>query len=429
MASALPLEVRSSFSRTRRVVPRSSAPPLSTPRAPKIWAVGGGKGGVGKSVVASSLAVSFARSGRRVALVDADLGAANLHTLFGGEGWNTRATLNDFLQKRVDTLDDLVTPTSIAHLGLISGARALPGDANLSHAQKQKLIRHLRRISADDVILDLSAGSAFNALDFFLAADHGVLVVVPEPTSVENAYTFLQAAFFRALRVAAKSPHVRRRVDEVLARRGRSALRAPRWLIEEVGAEDVEAGALLARAAAAFRPSLIANKVRASNALVWEMRSNTRRYLGADLRVLGELPLDSDVPAAVEAKRPVLDLAPCGAFARAVDHLVATHMYRRSDADSPAARAAGLSPGQLFGLHREQQGKTRSEIAWHLRVREGMVEAIEAEDFAVMPVGPFLRSWLIEYVKFLGIRNGERLVNRYMGRFHAHGGAGERRAV
>jgi flagellar biosynthesis protein FlhG len=422
MASAPPLSVNTptQLLRARGAVQAAPAPRSPSPTTPSIWAVGGGKGGVGKSVVASSLAVSFARCGRRVVLVDADLGAANLHTLFGET--NTRATLNDFLQKRVENLWDLASPTSIARLALISGARALPGNANLPHAQKQKLIRHLRRIPADDVILDLSAGSAFNALDFFLAADHGVLVVVPEPTSVENAYHFLQAAFFRALRVAAQSPLVRKRVDEVLARSDSAAIRAPRRLIEEVAAEDVEAGASLARAAAAFRPSLITNKVRNSNPLAWEMRSNTRRYLGSDLRVLGELPMDDDVSAAIECKRPVLDFAPCGAFARALDGLVATHLYRRPAAERAPTRAVGLAPGQLVTLHREKQGKTRAEIAWHLRIREGMVGAIEEEDFSVMPDGPFLRSWLTECVKFLSIHNGERLVNRYMGRFHSFSG-------
>lgn len=392
------------------------------PSSPRIWAIGGGKGGVGKSVVASGLAVSFARCGRRVVLVDADLGAANLHTLFGEP--TASGTLNDFFQKRVEHLSEIVTQTSIPRLGLISGSRALPGDANLPHAQKQKLIRHLRRVAADDVILDLSAGSAFNALDFFLAADHGVLVVVPEPTSVENAYHFLQAAFFRALRVAVRDASVRERIDTVLARRGPGALRAPRWLIEEVGAEDVEAGTVLAHAAAAFRPSLITNKVRVSNSLAWEMRSNTRRFLGTELRVLGELPLDEDVPAAIEQKRPILDHAPYGAFARALDRLVETQLYRRPAAPTHfPPRTVGLSPGQLLVVHREKQAKTRAEIAWQLRVREGMVRAIEDEDFAVMPSGPFLRAWLSDYVKFLGVHHGERLVNRYLGRFNSFAGA------
>ncbi len=419
---ASPLSVATEIRRptpSRFAIARPVSEPEPTP--PRIWAIGGGKGGIGKSVVASSLAVSFARCGRRVVLVDADLGAANLHTFFGEPAGG--GTLNDFLHKRVDHLGELVVQTSIPHLGLISGARALPGDANLSHAQKHKLIRHCRQVRADDVILDLSAGSAFNALDFFLAADHGILVVVPEPTSVENAYHFLQAAFFRALRGAAGSPEVREHIDTVLARRGRAALRAPRWLIEEVAAEDVDAGLSLAQAAAAFRPSVLVNKVRASSALPWEMRINTRRYLGAELRILGELPLDDDIPAAIEQKRQILSHAPHGVFARAFDRMVETHLYRKPNETSAAPRASGLGPGQILAAHRAQQNKTRAEIAWHLRIREGMLRAIEEEDFAALPGSPYLRAWLIEYVKFLGIDNPERLIHRYLGRYRGNPGS------
>ena len=70
-------------------------------RAPRIWAVGGGKGGVGKTVVASSLAVALARSGVRCVAVDADFGAANLHTLLGVP--EPRWVLRHFLAARFGT--------------------------------------------------------------------------------------------------------------------------------------------------------------------------------------------------------------------------------------------------------------------------------------------------------------------------------------
>ena len=73
------------------------APSEPLARAPRIWAVGGGKGGVGKSVVTSSLAAAMAGLGHRVAVIDADLGAANLHTLLGAA--RPRVTLSYFLSR------------------------------------------------------------------------------------------------------------------------------------------------------------------------------------------------------------------------------------------------------------------------------------------------------------------------------------------
>mgnify|MGYP001549711292 CR=1 FL=1 len=77
-------------------------------RKPRIWAIGGGKGGIGKSVIATNLAVSMAGPGRRVALVDADLGGANLHTLLGVP--SPKVNLSDFISKRVTSLGEVMTP-------------------------------------------------------------------------------------------------------------------------------------------------------------------------------------------------------------------------------------------------------------------------------------------------------------------------------
>src|SRR4051812_47056286 len=75
----------------------------------KIWAIGGGKGGVGKSFIISSLAVSIARLGKSVTVVDLDLGSANLHTCFGVD--IPKMTLSDFFAERVNHLNDLCQKT------------------------------------------------------------------------------------------------------------------------------------------------------------------------------------------------------------------------------------------------------------------------------------------------------------------------------
>ena len=149
----------------------------------------------------------MARSGERVVIIDADLGGANLHTVLGVS--HPGQTLSHFLNNEVDSLESVMCEGPVPNLSLISGAQALYEMANPSHSRMRKLLRHIHRLDVDHVFLDLGAGSAFNVLDFFLAADRGIMVIVPEPTSIENAYHFMKAAFFRALRTAAKTTTVR----------------------------------------------------------------------------------------------------------------------------------------------------------------------------------------------------------------------------
>src|SRR5204862_3174172 len=140
------------------VVMSNSSPP-STEGA-RIVAVGGGKGGVGKSLVAANLAVALADSGRRVVLVDADLGAANQHTLFGIDQSNSG--IQQLLAHEVKHLDDVAIPTAVPNLRIVVGSGAVPGAANINHGQKQKLLRHIRGLDADLVVVDVGAGTSHN---------------------------------------------------------------------------------------------------------------------------------------------------------------------------------------------------------------------------------------------------------------------------
>src|SRR6478736_320879 len=175
-------------------------PPLEAERSSRrIIAIGSGKGGVGKSLVAANLGIYLAQLGKRVVLIDADLGGANLHTFLGVE--RPTVTLGDFFDKRVTRIEDCVVDTAVKGLGLVSGEGDPLWAANPRPATKNRLINQVREIDVDFLICDLPPGSGFIALDFFLVAHIGVLVVVPEPTSVENTFRFIKSAFLRRLRV------------------------------------------------------------------------------------------------------------------------------------------------------------------------------------------------------------------------------------
>lgn len=163
----------------------------------KLWAIGGGKGGVGKSIVTLMIGASLARLGNKVILVDADLGGSNLHTLVGIR--YPKYTLADFINKKVETIEEVVMSTPIENMSIICGADDILGMANPKYTQKTRLLNHLKRLDADFMLLDLGAGTSFTTMDFFLYAPNKIVVLTPQITSIQNAYGFIKASLFRHL--------------------------------------------------------------------------------------------------------------------------------------------------------------------------------------------------------------------------------------
>jgi len=298
-------------------------------RKPRIWAVGGGKGGVGKSVIATNIAASIARGDQSVALVDADLGGANLHTLLGIP--SPKVNLADFISKKVSSLGEVMTPTPIEDVWLVSGAKALVEMANPNFNQKSKILRHIRSLEVDHVVLDLGAGTSFNVLDFFLAARKGILVVVPEPTSVENAYHFLKAAFFRKLKRAQPRAEVKAAIKEAMNSSARNKIKTPKDLISQVWSVDPDVGAALVAEASSFRPGLIVNRVDhpSHQRLGEDIVTACRDYFGIRLQFLGSLPDDKLVVRSVVEQKPAAQHFTQIPFVSAMRDVVGNLTYAR----------------------------------------------------------------------------------------------------
>ena len=386
---------------------------------PCIWAVGGGKGGVGKSVVTSSLAVALAGRGQRVVLIDADLGGANLDTVFG----ITRAprSLSEFLAGEVPRLEGVLSPTSVPNLRIVSGSNALLSMANPRHSQKEKFLRHLRFLPVDHVLLDLGAGTNYNVLDFFLAAQRRIVVVVPEPTSIENGYHFLKAAFFRSLRAVARNVTVQAALARVLDERIKRRVRSPLDLIAGVMDVDQEAGQLLREHAAAFAPQLIVNQVRndEQRALADKIVQVCREHMGTRIEKLGTLDHDQHVADAIQSRKPVLQLHPHCRFARGLRAVVdqslrgTPEMAVRVAVPLPALDVS--RPGAYLRACREALGLELSQVMERTQIR--CLEAIEDERFELLPLGPYVRNFVCAYARELGVKEVELLAASYTKRF------------
>ncbi len=292
--------------------------------ARRIIAIGGGKGGVGKSLLAANLAIYLAQLGKRVVLVDADLGGANLHTFVGVE--RPRVTLGDLFNKRVDRVEDCIVETAITGLGLISGEGDPLWVADPRPATQRKLIEGVTALDVEFLICDLPPGSGYMALDFFLTAHVGVLVVVPEPTSVENAYRFIKSAFLRRLRTSAEllpaATAMLERLSQLSGLPSEGGIPAPLDVFEAARAQDLDLAAAIEVEMRRFRPRLVVNqtRTRADLELGPQMRSAGRR-LGLQVDYLGHLECDDAVLHAVRKRHPLLTEHPDSKAAKNIERI------------------------------------------------------------------------------------------------------------
>lgn len=273
--------------------------------AQKVWAIGGGKGGVGKSLVTANLSICLALMGHRVITVDLDLGGANLHTCLGVS--IPEYTLSDYISKKVRGLEQLVTSTPIENLSIISGAQDEVGMANLKQMQKTKILNELKKLDADYILMDLGAGTSNNTLDFFISAHQGILVALPEPTAIENTYRFIKSVYHRKLKTVEDLLEIGPLIDKAMnAKIGENS--TPADLVNRVIEMNPELGHKLKAEIARFSPKLIINQARtqADIDIGFSMKIICKKYFGIDLDYIGYLDYDATVWQSVKKRRPLL---------------------------------------------------------------------------------------------------------------------------
>jgi flagellar biosynthesis protein FlhG len=407
--------------------------------APSIWAIGGGKGGVGKSVVTSSLAAAMAGMGRRVVVIDADLGAANLHTLLGAA--RPRVTLAHFLTGEIESLAEAMVQTSVPNLWLVSGNQALLEMANPKRREKELLIRQIGGLAVDVVLLDLGAGSAFNVLDLFLLARRGLVVVTPEPTAIENAEHFLRAAVYRSLRFIARRPEVHAAIAHLRETHHKRRVRSAQELIALVREIDPAAAKPLEDRARAFAPMLIVNQVQSveHRRTGAELVASCRDRLGVTIELAAALDSDPSVRAAVEQRQPAVQAFPVCRFSRQIEGLARRLLHQNPDlvresaldeaaparplriVEPPAGRSTRVpplppldlaEPGAYLRRCREVLGLTLTEMTERTRIRG--LDHIENERFERLPAELYLKSYLTAYARELGVRDFDSLTASYL---------------
>jgi flagellar biosynthesis protein FlhG len=256
--------------------------------------------------VCANLSVALAKNGYRVVAVDTDLEGANLHTFLGIP--SPRVSLADFVAERESDLAKLTVATPIRNLKMIAATYGNLTSAQPGATRRIELLAGLRRLDCDVVMVDCGAGSHAATVDYFLVGDDGLLVMHPEPTSVENSYGFLRAAFYRRMQVAMKKHEVRDRIREAMDQRNQRGIRTPLDLLREVESMDPEEGKRFVATMRRFRPRIVVNEVTTAEdvKLGFAVRSVCRKFFGIDAEYLGYINRDAVVHQAVLKRRLIL---------------------------------------------------------------------------------------------------------------------------
>lgn len=244
--------------------------------AARVLAVASGKGGVGKTNVAVNLAVTFAKQGYQVVVLDCDLGLANVDALLG---LHPKFTLQHVLTRQ-RRLEEVVLEGP-AGVRIVPGASGLSELADLSDAQRDDLMARLGGIDgmADIVILDTGAGISANVLQFVVAAGDVLVVTTPEPTAITDAYALIKVVSSRIAQARGEAPMRMR-------------------LVVNQTMNDAEA------------------RETATNIV-----TVAKRFLDVDIEALGGIPADPAVLRAVRAQGPFTLLTPRAPASQAVERL------------------------------------------------------------------------------------------------------------
>jgi flagellar biosynthesis protein FlhG len=271
----------------------------------KIWAVGGGKGGTGKSFITSSMGTCLALKGSKTILLDADLGGANLHTFFGLN--RPRYSLSDFFDKKIP-LQDIIVHSGIANLGLVTGSIGSLDSEGINYAQKQKLFRHIRTLDADHILIDLGGGTHINTLDTFLLADRMIVVTAPEVTAIENMYQFIKSVYFRKMKFIFKTYDLNTTIQETWKNRTAYNIRSLKDLIAHLKDSSEHIHSIFDREMSGFVVHIVVNQVRTpKDILVGENLQNVcMNFLGLPVIYSGYARQDEAVQKNINSKEPFM---------------------------------------------------------------------------------------------------------------------------
>jgi len=276
-----------------------SARPVARVRRGKTVAVGGGKGGVGKTIIAVNLALSLAQLlHKKVTLLDGDFGNSNCNILLGIT--RVENSLEEYLRNK-QSLEDVTVPTAYDNVRLVCGAQNKVD--GLLTTEMPRLLADIGLIDADCLVIDLGSGMGDETIELYQIADEKIIVATPQVTALQNAYGFVKSAFFYDLE----------RTEELSTYLDRTGI-DPQKLYALIGSLPFDHVAhrafVLVLARQRFR--IIGNMVNSDKDLkiVQNLQKVVEHYLHIESTILGTLGTSEDIPNSINRITPFVVLYP-----------------------------------------------------------------------------------------------------------------------
>jgi len=291
-----------------------------------VWSLAGGKGGVGRTLLAANLGIQLARAGHTVLLIDLDPQGGTLHGALGFT--RLKRGLSQFEADPSARLTGFPLDTSIHRLQLIGGLQGPRPPAD-PLVMVRRVVEQLPDLPAEYILIDCGSGRAAGTLAAFAAATLGIVVCTPEPAALESACLFAEA-HLRACLESALPKDTRGALEDLLRADGVDPRQTTfRSLMTRIAAIDAAAGEAVAQVVRRTRLELLVNQVRdeddeeAGSALA----TSFRKCFGLELPIAGLVQHDPSVLQAVHKRRPLSQQFPntlaTKGIARAVGRLMA----------------------------------------------------------------------------------------------------------
>ncbi|HNW58552.1 MAG TPA: P-loop NTPase [bacterium] len=288
-------------------------------RRAKLWAIAGGKGGVGKSVLTTLLGVALARRGKRVVIVDADFDGANQRQLFALR----QASPN--IWRLVDehhSLAPAALPTSVPNLRLITAPETAHDADQATILRRIQFIRALRHLDAEYVLLDFGPRTDLRELNYFSTADLNLVVSTAEPTALENLAKFVKAMAKQKLQLALDSLSASGSAEPFDDADTATLVEQAAARIEALG---IPAAELMRRISGSFTLRVLFNQVTDDHYRkdMNLLNSYLAHEVGLGAEIGGAIPFDPAIRAAIRANR-LFALDPATPVMRHMDAIIHT---------------------------------------------------------------------------------------------------------
>ncbi len=252
----------------------------------RVITITSGKGGVGKTNTTINLAIQLSKLGKKVIILDADFGLANIELLIGTA---PKYTLADVLNEK-KTIEEILTPGPL-DIQFISGGSGIQELTSVSNTQLNYFIQKLSILDklADIILIDTGAGVSNSVMNFIKAVNEIIVIVTPEPTSIKDAYSLIKILKSNGCKI----PTINFVINKV---------------------DDIKEG------------EDVFNK----------LNMVAKKFLSMELISLGYVPYDTNLVKAVKKQKPVMILYPKSSSTRAFESIgnKLLNMHNKSSAST-----------------------------------------------------------------------------------------------